>query len=196
MVMGIHDKWLTKRTTISIFRMRTSKNTRNYTNRPKHTSHLHWRFWIRRSSRNWIVWLRTHTEKHIATYPICNRSLIFSEEKSPISQDHDMLDGSDWECRTANTLHVTDDHFERFHAKQKLDRHLNEYEGKFTVDQVGTYSVSSQHEQNHEDNQRKMLKINEELTELLQTETTHIMKINEELTDTNKTDFENLFTQR
>ena len=53
--------------------------------------------------------------------------------------------------------HVTDDQLESFHAKvkQKLDRHLNEYEGKFTVDQVGTYSVSSQHEQNHEDNQRK-----------------------------------------
>ena len=64
------------------------------------------------------------------------------EEKLQISQDHDMLDGSDWEYRTANTLHVTDDQFESFHAKvkQKLDRHLNEYEGKFTVDQVGTYS--------------------------------------------------------
>ena len=56
--------------------------------------------------------------------------------------------------RTANTLHVTDDLFERFHAKvkQKLDRHLNEYEGKFAVDQVGTYSFSSEHEQHHEDN--------------------------------------------
>ena len=66
-----------------------------------------------------------------------------------ISQDHDMLDGSDWDYRTANTLHVTDDQFERFRAKvkQKLDRHLNEYEGMFTVDQVGAYSVSSQHEQ-------------------------------------------------
>ena len=87
-----------------------------------------------------------------------------------------MLDGSDREYRTANTLHVTDDQFERFHAKakQKLDRHLNEYKGKLTVDHVGTYSVSSQHEQHHEDNQRKMMKINEELTELLQTETTHI----------------------
>ena len=77
--------------------------------------------------------------------------------------------------------------------KQKLDRHLNEYEGKFTVDQVGTYSVSSQHEQNHEDNQRRMMKINEELTELLHTETTHIMKTK---TNEHKTDFENLFTQR
>ena len=40
--------------------------------------------------------------------------------------------------------------FERFHAKvkQKLDRHLKEYEGKFTVNQVGTYSVSSQHDKN------------------------------------------------
>ena len=46
----------------------------------------------------------------------------FPEEKLQISQDHDMLDG------------VTDDQFERFHAKQKLDRHLNEYEGKFIVD--------------------------------------------------------------
>ena len=80
-----------------------------------------------------------------------------------------MLDGSDWEYRTANTLHVTDDLFERFHAKvkQKLDRHLNEYEGKFTVDH-GTYSVSSQHEQNHEDNQRQMMKSNEELSKLFQ----------------------------
>ena len=76
-----------------------------------------------------------------------------------------MLDGSDWERRTANTLHVTDDQFESFHAKvkQKLDGHLNEYEGKFTVDQVGTYSVSSQHEQNPSDNQRRMMKNNEEL---------------------------------
>ena len=64
--------------------------------------------------------------------------------------------------------------------KQKLDRHLNEYEGKLTVDQVGTYSVSSQHEHNHEDNQRKKMKSNEELIELLQTETTHIMKTNEQ----------------
>ena len=33
----------------------------------KQTSHLHQRFWIRSSSMNWIVWLRTHTEKHIVT---------------------------------------------------------------------------------------------------------------------------------
>ena len=69
-----------------------------------------------------------------------------------------MLDGSDWGYRTANTLHVTSDQFDRFHAKvkQKWDRHLNEHQGKFTVDQVGTYSVSSQHEQiNHEDNPTK-----------------------------------------
>ena len=94
-----------------------------------------------------------------------------------------MLDGSDCEYRPANTLHVTDDQFESFHGKvkQKLDRHLNEYEGKFTVDQVGTYSVSSQHEHNHEDNQRKKMKSNEELIELFQTETTHIMKTNEQL---------------
>ena len=55
---------LTKRTTISSFRMRTSKNARNYMNRSKHTSHLHRKFWIRRSSKNWTVRLRTHTEKH------------------------------------------------------------------------------------------------------------------------------------
>ena len=87
----------------------------------------------------------------------------FPEEKLQISQDHDMLDGSDWDYRTANTLHVTDDQFESFHAtvKQKLDRHLNEHEGTFTMDQVGTYSVSSQHEQHPEDNQRKMMKINQ-----------------------------------
>ena len=93
-----------------------------------------------------------------------------------------MLDGSDWDFRTANTLHVTDDQFERFHAKvkQKFDRHLNEYEGKFTVDQVGTYSVSSQHEQNTRDNQRKMMMSNEELIKLPQTETTHIVKTNEQ----------------
>ena len=64
--------------------------------------------------------------------------------------------------------------------KQKLDRHLNEYEGKFTVDQVGTYYVSSQHEQHPEDNQRRMMKINEELIELLQTDITHSMKTNEQ----------------
>ena len=47
----------------------------------------------------------------------------FLEEKLQISQDHDMLDGSDWEYRTANTSYVTDDHFESIHAKvkQKLD---------------------------------------------------------------------------
>ena len=41
----------------------------------------------------------------------------FPEEKVQISQDHDMLDGSDWDFCTAKTLHVTDDQFERFHAK-------------------------------------------------------------------------------
>ena len=104
----------------------------------------------------------------------------FPEEKLQISQDHDMLDERDWEYRTANTSHVTDDQFERFHVKvkQKLDRHLNE--GKLTVDQVGTYSVSSQHEHNHEDNQRKKMKSNFELIELLQTEITHIVKTNEQ----------------
>ena len=64
--------------------------------------------------------------------------------------------------------------------QQKFDRHLNEYEGKFTVNQVGTYSFSSQHEQNHEDNQRRMMTNNEELIELLQTETNHLMKTNEQ----------------
>ena len=48
------------------------------------------------------------------------------------------------------------------------------------MDQVGTYSGSSKHEQHPEDNQRKMMKIKEELTELLRTETTHIMKTNEQ----------------
>ena len=42
----------------------------------------------------------------------------FPDEKLQISQDHHMLvDGSDWEYRTANTLHVTDDQFESFNAK-------------------------------------------------------------------------------
>ena len=93
-----------------------------------------------------------------------------------------MLDGKDSEYRTANTLHVTGVQFESFDAKvkQKLDRHLNEYEGKYTMNQVGTYFVSLQHDQHHEDNQRKMMKSNEELIELLQTETTHIMKTNEQ----------------
>ena len=118
-------------------------------------------------------------------------------EKLQTSQDHDMLDGSDWEYRIAKTLHVTDDLLERFHAKvkQTSDRHLNENEGKFTVDLVGTCSGSSQHEQNHEDNRRKMMKNNEELIKLLQTETAH----REEkwaTTGTSKTDFENFLTQR
>ena len=119
------------------------------------------------------------TQRYIANW----QSIFdFPEEKLQISQYHDMLDGSDWEYRSANTIHVTDDQFESFHAKvkQKLDRHLNVYEGKFTVDQVGTYSVSSQHEQYQEDNQRKKMKSNEELIELLQTETTHTMKTNEQ----------------
>ena len=104
-----------------------------------------------------IVWLRTRTEKHNIYKANWQSIFDFPKEKLQISQDHDMLDGSDWEYPTANTLHVTDDLLERFHAKvkQKLDRHLNEYEGMFTEDQVATYSVSSQHEHNHEDNQRK-----------------------------------------
>ena len=87
-----------------------------------------------------------------------------------------MLDGSDWEYRTANTLRVTDDQFERFHAKvkQKLDRHLNEYEGKVTVDLVGTYSVF------RNTNKFTMIMSNEELIELLQTETTPIVKTSEQ----------------
>ena len=40
------------------------------------------------------------------------------------------------------------------------------------------------------------MKSNEELTELLQTETTHIMKTNEQSLDSSKTDFENILTQR
>ena len=82
-----------------------------------------------------------------------------------------------------------------FHAKvkQRFDRHLNEYEGKFTV---VTHSVSSQHEQIHEDNKRKMMKSNEELNKLLQTETAHIVKTNEQSPDTSRTDFENLLTER
>ena len=48
------------------------------------------------------------------------------------------------------------------------------------MDQVGTFSVSSQHEHNHEDNQRKKMKSNEELIKLLQTETAHTMKTNEQ----------------
>ena len=77
----------------------------------------------------------------------------FPEEKLQISQDHDMRDRSDWEYRIAKSLRVTHDQFERVHAKvkQKLDRHLNEHEGKFTVDQVGTYSVSSQPTKNDEE---------------------------------------------
>ena len=52
---------------------------------------------------------------------MANLQSIFdiSGEKLQISQDHDMLDGSDWEYRTANALHVTDDQFERLHAKVK-----------------------------------------------------------------------------
>ena len=71
------------------------------------------------------------TQRYVA---ILQSIFDFPEEKLQIFQDHDMLGGSDWEYRTANTLHVTDDHSERFHAKvkQKEDRHLNEYEGKFT----------------------------------------------------------------
>ena len=94
--------------------------------------YLQWRFWIRSSSRNWIVWRRTHTEKTHRCIDNLQSIFEFPEEKIQTSQDHDMLDGSDWEYHTANTLHVTDDQFESFHAKvkKKLDRHLNEYEGK------------------------------------------------------------------
>ena len=47
---------------------------------------------------------------------IVNLQSIFdiSEEKLQISQDHDMLDGSDWEYRITNTLHISDDQFERW----------------------------------------------------------------------------------
>ena len=47
------------------------------------------------------------TRRYIANL---QSTLDFLEEKLQISQDHDMLDGSDREYRTANTLHVTDDH--------------------------------------------------------------------------------------
>ena len=43
----------------------------------------------------------------------------FPDEKFQISQDHNVLDGSDWEHRTAKILHVTENHFESFHAKVK-----------------------------------------------------------------------------
>ena len=39
--MGIRDRWLTRRTTMSSFRTSTSKNTRIHLNRSQHTSHLH-----------------------------------------------------------------------------------------------------------------------------------------------------------
>ena len=153
--------------------MRTSKNTWNYMNRSKHTSHLHWRF-VDQKLKQELERIAEDAYRETQRY-IANLQSIFDflEEKLQISQDHDMLDGSDWEYRTASTLtHVTDDPFERFHAKvkQKLDRHFNAYEGKFTVDQVGTYSVSSQHDQSLRDNQRKMMNSNEELIKLLQTE--------------------------
>ena len=168
--------------TISSFGMRTSKNTKE----------LHEQIQVYFSSTLEILDQKFKQEVHRMAQDayretqryMANLQSIFDfpEEKLQISQDHDMLDGSDWEYRTAKTLHVTCDQFERFHAKvkQKLDRLLNEYEGKFTVDQVGTYSVSSQHEQNHEDNQRQMMKGNEELIKLLQTGTSHLVKMNEQ----------------
>ena len=64
-------------------------------------------------------------------------------------------------------------------------QYLNEYEGKFTVDQVRTYSVSSHTEQHPEDNQRKMI----------DRDYSHY-EDECAVTDTNKTDFENLLTQR
>ena len=117
---------------------------------------------------NWIVWLRTHTEKHSVTKPICNQTLIFLKKSYRFLK---IL--TCWMEAIGNiaprTLYMSQMiNCERFHAKvkKKLDRHLNEHEGKFAVDQVGTYSVSSQQEQNHEDNQRRMMKNNEELIEL------------------------------
>ena len=53
--------------------------------------------------------LEMRTSKNTRNY--MNGSTHTSQLQS--SQDHDMLDGSSWECCTANTLHVTDDHFER-----------------------------------------------------------------------------------
>ena len=70
----------------------------------------------------------------------------FPKQKLQISQDHDMLDGSDWEYRTTNTLHVTDDQFESFHAKvkQKWDRHLNEHERRSSRDVFCFFATRTQ----------------------------------------------------
>ena len=54
---------------------------------------------------------------------IANLQSIFNflAEKLQISLNHDMLDGSDWEYRTANTLHVTGEQFEKFHAEGEAE---------------------------------------------------------------------------
>ena len=126
-----------------------------------------------------LVWLRTHTEK--TQRYIANLQSIFDflEEKLQISQVHDMLDRRNWEYRTANTLHVTDGLFERFHAKvkQKLDRHLNETKESSQWIRLGRILFFATRTKSH---QRKMMKSNEELIKLLQTETTHIVKMNEQ----------------
>ena len=111
-------------------------------NRSKHTSHLHRRF-LDQTFKQELGRMAKDAYREALHY-IANLQSIFDflEEELQISQDHDMLDGSDWEYRTANSLHVTDDQFERFHekVKQKLDRHLNEYEGKFTAQLYNTQS--------------------------------------------------------
>ena len=79
--VNIRDRWLTKRTTISSFRMRTSKKTRNCMNRSKHTSHLQRKFWIRGSRKHWVVWLRTHTAKYMRYISNLQSNFDFPEEK-------------------------------------------------------------------------------------------------------------------
>ena len=143
--------------TISSFEMRASKNTKNCMNTSKHTSHLPWRFWIRKPSKK-LNRMATDAYRETQRYMANLQSIFdFPEEKLQISQDHEMLDGSDWEYLTANTFtcHIWSIWKVPCEGAAEFDRHLNEYERKFRVDQVGTYSVSSQHEQNHEDNQRK-----------------------------------------
>ena len=125
---------------------------------------------------NWIVWLRTHTEKRSVTWPICNRSLIFLKKSYRFLKIMTCWMEAIWEYRTTNTLHV-----DRWSSSQvscesrsrRIDWHLHETDVQFTMDQVVTYSVSSQHEQ-------RMMKNNEELIKLLQTETAHIVKTNEQ----------------
>ena len=64
----------------------------------------------------------------------------FSEEKLQISQDHDHAQMISLKVFTRR-------------RSRSPDGHLKAHEGKFTVDQVGTYSVFffATHEHNHED---------------------------------------------